>query len=558
MPWTISAGRLNVDGTIANSTMTVNAGGTLGGSGTVGSTAITGGTLAPGSAVGSVFGPLAVQGNLSFTAASTYMIQVSPANAGRTNVLGTATLGGATVNASFAAGTFVAKQYTILHATGGVTGTFGSQVNTNLPAGFKSSLSYDGNDAYLNLALSFIPPSSPNFGGGLNGNQTRVGTALVNFFNSAGGIPMVFGSLSPAGLTQASGETATGTQQTTFNAMNQFMGVMTDPFVAGRGEGGSVTGGTTAMPTRRRSAMRERASRTMRWRRSTPRRHSLSRSRQAGACGRRALAVRRPPTAIRRSDRTTLRAAFTARRSAPTTASRRIRWRALRLPAAAPISASTGRAVGAPTCSRPAPSCGTMWVWPTSLRHWLTAGRTSPPIAPSPLPVPITCARNSTPTPIRAGSRAATVSSRRGWASRLTRPASSPRSTCRPMQSARSSGANTFALAYGAKSVTDPRSELGLRSDKSFALPDAILTLRGRAAWAHDYDPSRAIGATFQTLPGASFVVDGAAQASDSALVTASAEMKWMNGWSAAATFEGEFSDVTESYAGKGVVRYAW
>jgi hypothetical protein len=31
-----------------------------------------------------------------------------------------------------------------------------------------------------------------------------------------------------------------------------------------------------------------------------------------------------------------------------------------------------------------------------------------------------------------------------------------------------------------------------------------------------------------------------------------------MNGWSAAATFEGEFSDVTRSYAGKGVVRYAW
>jgi hypothetical protein len=26
----------------------------------------------------------------------------------------------------------------------------------------------------------------------------------------------------------------------------------------------------------------------------------------------------------------------------------------------------------------------------------------------------------------------------------------------------------------------------------------------------------------------------------------------------AAATFEGEFSDVTRSYAGKGVVRYVW
>jgi uncharacterized protein with beta-barrel porin domain len=66
------------------------------------------------------------------------------------------------------------------------------------------------------------------------------------------------------------------------------------------------------------------------------------------------------------------------------------------------------------------------------------------------------------------------------------------------------------------------------------------------------------MAATFQTLPGASFVVNGAAQASDSALVTASAEMKWINGWSVAATFEGEFSEVTSSYAGKGVVRYQW
>ena len=85
-----------------------------------------------------------------------------------------------------------------------------------------------------------------------------------------------------------------------------------------------------------------------------------------------------------------------------------------------------------------------------------------------------------------------------------------------------------------------------------------LLDDRCRAAWAHDFNPDRAVGATFQALPGASFVVNGARQASDSALTTASAELKWINGWSAAATFEGEFSNVTRSYAGKGVVRYAW
>jgi uncharacterized protein with beta-barrel porin domain len=106
--------------------------------------------------------------------------------------------------------------------------------------------------------------------------------------------------------------------------------------------------------------------------------------------------------------------------------------------------------------------------------------------------------------------------------------------------------------------VTATRSELGLRADKSLPMQDGVFTLRGRLAWAHDYNTDRNVGATFQTLPGASFVVNGAMMAPDSALTTASAEWKWLNGWAAAATFEGEFSDVTRSYAGKGVVRYAW
>jgi uncharacterized protein with beta-barrel porin domain len=119
-------------------------------------------------------------------------------------------------------------------------------------------------------------------------------------------------------------------------------------------------------------------------------------------------------------------------------------------------------------------------------------------------------------------------------------------------------GANTFALNYGARDVADSRTELGIRTDKSWAEGNGILTLRGRFAWVHDFNPDRAIGATFQTLPGASFVVNGAAMAPDSALTTVSIEKKWMNGWSAAATAESEFSRVTSSYAGRGVVRYQW
>jgi hypothetical protein len=39
---------------------------------------------------------------------------------------------------------------------------------------------------------------------------------------------------------------------------------------------------------------------------------------------------------------------------------------------------------------------------------------------------------------------------------------------------------------------------------------------------------------------------------------TLNPELKWRNNWSVAATFEGEFSSVTSSRAGKGVVRYQW
>jgi len=67
------------------------------------------------------------------------------------------------------------------------------------------------------------------------------------------------------------------------------------------------------------------------------------------------------------------------------------------------------------------------------------------------------------------------------------------------------SGADTFALAYGAKDVKASRSELGLRTDKSFAVQGGILTLRGRGAWAQNFNIDRGVLATFQTLPGASF-----------------------------------------------------
>jgi hypothetical protein len=72
------------------------------------------------------------------------------------------------------------------------------------------------------------------------------------------------------------------------------------------------------------------------------------------------------------------------------------------------------------------------------------------------------------------------------------------------------SGANTFALNYASKGVTATRSELGVRTDKSWAMQDATFTVRGRLAWAHDFNTDRNIAAPSRRCR-ASFVVNGAA-----------------------------------------------
>ena len=68
---------------------------------------------------------------------------------------------------------------------------------------------------------------------------------MTNSFNATGGIPLVFVTLTSAGLTQAAGETATASQQTTFEAMTQFVTTLLDPFISGRGDIPVSTTGAT-------------------------------------------------------------------------------------------------------------------------------------------------------------------------------------------------------------------------------------------------------------------------------------------------------------------------
>ena len=553
LPWSVNAGTLMVNGTLANSTVAVNAGGTLAGTGTVGNvTVATGGAFAPGS--GAPGSTMAVSGNLAFQSGAFYLVQLNPAASSFASVTGTATLGGATVNAIFASGGYVVKQYTILNAAS-IGGTFNSTVaNTNLPSGFRTTLSYDATHAFLNLVLGFTPPS-----GQLNTNQRNVGNTLTNFFNTSGSIPMVFGSLTPSGLTQISGETATGSQQTTFDAMGQFMGLLTDPFM-------SRTGGANPSPGAAGFAAEEQGV-------------SAYATRNNGDAY--AMFTKAPPAPF--AQRWSVWAAgFGGSQSTDGNAA---------VGSNNTTSNIAGTAVGADYLFSPNTLAGfalagggtnfsvagggsgrsDLFQAGAYLRHTNGPAYLSAALAYG--WQDITTDRTVTVAGfdhLRAEFNANAWSGRLEGGYRFVAPVIggigiTPYAAAQfvtfdlPAYAEQAlTGASAVALNYAAKDVTDTRSELGIRSDKSFALQDGILTLRGRLAWAHDFDPNRSIAATFQSLPGASFVVNGAAQTSNSALTTASIEHKWINGWSAAATFEGEFSEVTRSYAGKGVVRYSW
>ncbi len=244
----IDAGTLDVAGSIASSSLTtVASGATLAGTGKVGVLKVnSGGIFAPGAA-GVPGTSMTVAGNLAFASGAIYLVQLNPSTATSASVSGKATLTGATVNAQFASGSYLSNQYDILHAAGGLNGTFATLANTNLPAGFADSLSYSGTNVFLNLQAG-LPLT------GLTINERNVATALNNFFNSGGALPPAFAGL--FGLTGASlantlmhldGEVATGSEIPALQLMDEFLNLMLDPFVDGRLGSGAGFGGGPAL-----------------------------------------------------------------------------------------------------------------------------------------------------------------------------------------------------------------------------------------------------------------------------------------------------------------------
>ncbi len=201
---TVSAGTLIVNGSTAGTTI-VNNGGILMGQGSVGATTInSGGAIYPGT----VGAPLTVNGPLVQNSGSTYSAEVNPSGSDKIIVNGTAHINsGATFQAVLDPGTYHAgTQYTVLSATGGVTGQY---TNTFLPppsGSLRFSLEYLPDDIELIIGQNFS-------GVAVTPNQMAVAMVLDQTSGSAtGDYATVIGQLQTLNAMQ------------TQSAMNQMAG----------------------------------------------------------------------------------------------------------------------------------------------------------------------------------------------------------------------------------------------------------------------------------------------------------------------------------------------
>jgi outer membrane autotransporter protein len=197
----VAGGTLFLAGTLP-SAVTVEKGARLAGTGVVASANIlTGGTVAPG------IGTLAIAGNFTQQAGSTYAATILPgAVSSRIAVGGTATIGsGATITVARGAGDFaIGTRYTLLTAAGGITGSY--TLDQTAVGGTELRLVTGGDTVFADLVRTGASLGSL----AVNRNQAAIAAAFGTL--GAGNAAYAALTLDPSddavrdGLTQLSGE----------------------------------------------------------------------------------------------------------------------------------------------------------------------------------------------------------------------------------------------------------------------------------------------------------------------------------------------------------------
>ena len=542
---TVNGGGLVVDGLAGQ--VNVGNGGFLGGTGTVAAVTIgNGGTLAPGNSIGAI----TVNGLLTFAPGSTYEVEVSPTDADRTDVAavggaGTADLSGATVVPIYEPGSYVARQYAIVNADGGLGGTTFAGLSGTAPAGFVQSLDYDADTAWLVLSLAM---SGPGPFGALDQNQQAVATALTDYFTANGGIPAAYAFTTPGELTQASGEAGTAAQQAGLAAAGQFLSTIGTPWLPGSGSTDGIPGNAAPAAYAGEDATDRIAHR-----------FEAAFATQASA-----------PVPARSAWGTVIgggqwlagNATVGSQDSATALAglASGIDWQAGGTRAGLALGVTWANASLASGLGRA--SDGTFSIGARASHDF--GGFYLSGAAAYGLHA-VDTARTAFGETYRAaftghsfsGRAEAGARWRAGTAEIFPYAAFQAAAFANPAYAETGSGAGLFALNYAARTTTETRGELGVRLSHRSVDAASATEISGRLAWAHYFSTARTTSAGFAALAGTNFLTNGATGASDTALVSFAYRRDWGNK-SVSLGLDGEFGAGTIVAGARAGLRIVW
>jgi T5SS/PEP-CTERM-associated repeat protein/autotransporter-associated beta strand protein len=558
-PTTVNGGVLVVDGSLVSSATTVNSGGTLAGTGTVGATIVAnGGALSPGH---NGLGTLTVNGDLAFQPGGIYRFGVSSGSVGLTNVTGTASLTGASAQALFTGTTFSTK-YTVLSAAGGLGGTQFASFATNSPA-ITANLNYTTTDVIVNLTSGFAGVSDPASPTGLTRNQTAVARTLDTAFAQGTGLTGLLGLSAgqlPAAFDALSGEGTSATQETAFGAGNLFMTLMADQGAFWR-SGASDDPSGVSYGARPMSFAPERALPAVFDALSTkapaPAFEQRWRGWAAGFDGNSSLRGEADPGSAGQSHRTAGGAAGIDYQINPN----------LLVGAAAGGSSSNFSVSDRATSgSLDGAHLGAYGV--ARWGAWYAAGTLAFSAFDNHTSRIIGVAVPETATG-RFDSDLLSGRFELGWTERFNGFSVTPFAAVQVSelrQRGYTETSNQFggapggnALSFAAHNVSSLPTFVGAQFDTHVALADDMIwSPYARFSWVHEFEPTRDITATFIALPGSSFGVEGPRAVSDAARIDLGSKLAISRNAALFGSFNGEFSDRSQTYAGKGGLKVGW
>jgi uncharacterized protein with beta-barrel porin domain len=107
-----------------------------------------------------------------------------------------------------------------------------------------------------------------------------------------------------------------------------------------------------------------------------------------------------------------------------------------------------------------------------------------------------------------------------------------------------------LGLSFAPRTTTSLPTFLGVQADTRIAFANgALVSPYARVSWVHEFEPSRQVTATFVSLPGAAFTVDGARPARDSGRLDAGSKIQLDTTRSLFANVSGEWSGISQSYS---------